>query len=472
MRLSVCIPTHNGRCRLLEEALESIASQAMHNLPMEAEIVVSDNASSDGTEEMVAGFASRHPKLQIVYGRNERDVRLENIERAVARARGDWCWLFGSDDLMADDGLKTVMEVIRRFPNASGVGVAKANFSHDMSAQLESDIPEFYPDHSELTHLTGFAETLGETAFLHAFMGTNIVRRDRFLDAADRKGREAIRRHPTWPHLIILADMLRHHPSWVWLPYVLIKARAGRPYLVEQDGTSPNLARMHSLLARSLRDAWAEIAGSDVRLFTTLIRKSYAVVGSPSVVRNLKAADGQTLGRDIELLASFTRAFWTLPEFRRTCFPLLLVPGALWRARSLRRQRRAQMPRLDPGEICTVVHSSAPSTATPRTSMVVRSILTNRGSRALQWANPFPVALGYRWFDAVSGIAVKSDDRTILPRPVASGESLELYSRVNVPWEPGIYDLRISPVQEHVVWFDDLDASYGASARIRVSPPF
>lgn len=71
-RLSVCIPTHHGRCALLEEALESIAAQATPDLALE--VVVSDNASRDGTEAMIEHFRARHPQLALVYARNERDV--------------------------------------------------------------------------------------------------------------------------------------------------------------------------------------------------------------------------------------------------------------------------------------------------------------------------------------------------------------------------------------------------------------
>ena len=89
MKLSVCIPTHHGRRDLLREALDSIAGQAHELRSAALEIVVSDNASHDGTDAMVAAFAGEHPAIEVVYGRNERDVRLANIFRVVERASGD-----------------------------------------------------------------------------------------------------------------------------------------------------------------------------------------------------------------------------------------------------------------------------------------------------------------------------------------------------------------------------------------------
>ena len=43
--------------------------------------------------------------------------------------------------------------------------------------------------------------------------------------------------------------------------------------------------------------------------------------------------------------------------------------------------------------------------------------------------------------------------------------------RVNAPWVPGDYELRISPVQELVAWFDDIDPANGVRFHVRLEPP-
>ncbi|HHC1975330.1 TPA: glycosyltransferase family 2 protein, partial [Salmonella enterica] len=50
MLISFCIPTYN-RKEYLEELLNSINNQEKFNLDIE--ICISDNASNDGTEEMI-----------------------------------------------------------------------------------------------------------------------------------------------------------------------------------------------------------------------------------------------------------------------------------------------------------------------------------------------------------------------------------------------------------------------------------
>lgn len=468
-RLSVCIPTHHGRCALLEEALESIAAQATPDLALE--VVVSDNASRDGTEAMIEHFRARHPQLALVYARNERDVRLQNIMRVVERATGDWCWLFGSDDVMTEDGLRVVADAIARYPDAAGIGFGKVNFSHDMDLRLAPDAPAFFPTATDTTVYTGFERVVGELAFQHAYLGTNVVRRPRWLAAAERAGSDVAHRHPDWPQLVIIAEMVRRDPAWVWLPDVLVRARAGRPYLVEQDGAEPNLARMHATLVDGLRNVWAEIAGRGTPLHRALLGKSYGVAASDDVVRNIKLQRGQTLGRDLTILRSFTRAFWRLPEFRRRCLPLLLVPAVAGRAAGRAGRRRRPMTPLSPQEIATHVRATLPGVLRPRESAPVTCVVANHGSRELRPRAPHPVALGFRWFERPTGRLVLDGGRARLPCPLRSGESVTVEGRVNAPWVPGDYELRISPVQELVAWFDDIDPANGVRFHVRLEPP-
>ena len=245
---------------------------------------------------------------------------------------------------MTEDGLRVVAVAIARYPDAAGIGFGKVNFSHDMGLRLAPDAPAFFPTATDTTVYTGFERVVGELAFQHAYLGTNVVRRPRWLAAAERAGSDVAHRHPDWPQLVIIAEMVRRDPAWVWLPDVLVRARAGRPYLVEQDGAEPNLARMHATLVDGLRDVWAEIAGRGTPLHRALLGKSYGVAASDDVVRNIKLQRGQTLGRDLTILRSFTRAFWRLPEFRRRCLPLPAAAARAGGGRPGGRARGAQTP--------------------------------------------------------------------------------------------------------------------------------
>ena len=85
IKLSLCIPTYN-RAAFLSEALDSVIQQATD----EVEIVISDNASNDGTAEMVTEYQGKFPR--ITYYRQPENLGFDrNMLRAVDLARGEYC---------------------------------------------------------------------------------------------------------------------------------------------------------------------------------------------------------------------------------------------------------------------------------------------------------------------------------------------------------------------------------------------
>lgn len=106
--LSICIGTFN-RAGFIGETIESIIAQA----PSDCEIVVSDNASTDGTEELVLKYARSCDRLR--YVKQETNVGLDrNFDRAVELARGEYCWLLSDDDLLKPGAIAAVLEVLRQ----------------------------------------------------------------------------------------------------------------------------------------------------------------------------------------------------------------------------------------------------------------------------------------------------------------------------------------------------------------------
>lgn len=106
LKLSICIPTFN-RAALLRETLLSLLPQMQE----EMEIVVSDNASTDGTDAMIAGLMVQYPC--IAYHRWPQNMGADrNYLRAVEAARGEYCWLFGSDDLVEPGTVTQVFNLL------------------------------------------------------------------------------------------------------------------------------------------------------------------------------------------------------------------------------------------------------------------------------------------------------------------------------------------------------------------------
>jgi glycosyltransferase involved in cell wall biosynthesis len=98
--ISVIIATHNRR-QLLGETLEAIARQ---DWPREdLEVVVVDNASSDGTFEMLEAFACRPGVPAVRPLREERPGKSFAVNHAVAEARGR-ILVCTDDDVLPDEG--------------------------------------------------------------------------------------------------------------------------------------------------------------------------------------------------------------------------------------------------------------------------------------------------------------------------------------------------------------------------------
>ena len=110
--LSVCIPTCNRGPWLVEQL-----RAALRFAPEAMEIVVSDNASTDGTAEAVA--AIDHPRLKLV--RNQENVgAFENQLRAFEAASGRYVMQLMDKDELVPQGLVRGMAELARIDVACG----------------------------------------------------------------------------------------------------------------------------------------------------------------------------------------------------------------------------------------------------------------------------------------------------------------------------------------------------------------
>lgn len=123
-KLSICIPTYN-REKFLGELLESILAQAN---PSEVEIVVSDNASTDNTSQVIAKFQTRYSKITYaVAPQNMGPDR--NYLTSVALARGEYCWLMGSDDVLPPGAIETMLRHLSSGDDIYLTGRREANYN-------------------------------------------------------------------------------------------------------------------------------------------------------------------------------------------------------------------------------------------------------------------------------------------------------------------------------------------------------
>lgn len=117
--ISIIIPTYN-QCQLLAETLNSVRAQTVGmNL---LEVVVVDDGSSDGTEEMVRGLA----KSGVRYIRQDRQGSSAARNRGLAETESPYVLSLDHDDLLTPHYCQEALDTLRAHPEA---GVAWMNFS-------------------------------------------------------------------------------------------------------------------------------------------------------------------------------------------------------------------------------------------------------------------------------------------------------------------------------------------------------
>jgi len=127
VKLSVAIPTYNGS-RYIQETLDSIISQLGNDC---VEIVISDNASTDGTPEIIKEYQNKYSFIK--YFRNDEDLGADrNFDLAVRRSTGEYVWLFSDDDKMVPGAIEKVLDVLKDHPGLATIFVNWGNWSPDL----------------------------------------------------------------------------------------------------------------------------------------------------------------------------------------------------------------------------------------------------------------------------------------------------------------------------------------------------
>ncbi len=110
--LSICIPTYN-RAGYLYFTLRSIVECEIFKNTDDVEIVISDNASTDLTGQIVKIFTEKFPD-KIVYNRNKFNIGVdENFEKVLSFARGEVLKLHNDNYMFVDGALEKIVDKIK-----------------------------------------------------------------------------------------------------------------------------------------------------------------------------------------------------------------------------------------------------------------------------------------------------------------------------------------------------------------------
>ncbi|MFG1422370.1 glycosyltransferase family 2 protein [Roseixanthobacter liquoris] len=173
--LSLCIPTYN-RAPFLDYLLTRLARECSFAFPFE--VVVSDNASTDDTAEVVARH--RDGGLVLSYFRQEENKGgLPNLMTVFRRARGRYVMYLADDDLIDAPALAETIDYLRANPEIRACYTPWELYD-DVAQQpgrMFFDLPEDF-----VIHPGQELDLLGHIINTHIFPETVIYRADAVRD--------------------------------------------------------------------------------------------------------------------------------------------------------------------------------------------------------------------------------------------------------------------------------------------------
>jgi glycosyltransferase involved in cell wall biosynthesis len=137
-RVSVGLPVYNGD-RYLEAAIDSILNQTFTDL----ELIISDNASDDRTQEICESYVQRDPRVR--YFRQSTNLGAgPNYNFTFHEARGEFFKWAAHDDVLEPTMLERCVEILDRLPD-----VALA-FTRILKIDEHGDVVGRYDDYDSM----------------------------------------------------------------------------------------------------------------------------------------------------------------------------------------------------------------------------------------------------------------------------------------------------------------------------------
>jgi glycosyltransferase involved in cell wall biosynthesis len=175
--LSIGMPVYNS-ADYLRDAVESILAQSFADF----ELIISDNASTDGTADVARELAERDPRVR--YRRNATNVGLSgNWNLLVPLARGRLFKWAAGDDLLLPGFLERCVAAVDADP-AVVLAYARAQFVDANGSALDLFDPGWHVVSERPSERLGFAiEAVHFVNPLHGVVRTDSLRRTRLIPA-------------------------------------------------------------------------------------------------------------------------------------------------------------------------------------------------------------------------------------------------------------------------------------------------
>ncbi|WP_157673367.1 glycosyltransferase family 2 protein [Endozoicomonas ascidiicola] len=226
-KLSICVPTYN-RKDFLVELLDSLVPQLVDSV----EIVISDNASTDETEILVNEYCKTYNNIS--YYRNEKNIGPDlNYLKSVEHAKGDYCWLFGSDDAFKEGSIARLLcEIEKKECDVYLVDRDECDFHLNFQRKhnwLTVDTDSEYGFNNNQDWITYFnkCNSLGA---VFSFLSSIVIRKQKWdLVLFDERFIES-----AYSHVFMILSLLKENGSLKYISDSLVLCRKGNDFFSQE----------------------------------------------------------------------------------------------------------------------------------------------------------------------------------------------------------------------------------------------
>lgn len=195
--LSICIPTFN-RSVLLNESLTAIVNNILDCKDFDVsriEVVISNNASTDDTQELCEKYCSDYPQINWNVVEQHVSVGADNVQKVTTYAKGHYIWILSDDDIILPGALNVILGYIEE--GCEVLFTNHTSFDTDIAVQISphfsdgcdkvfssaSDAIEYLGTMITFLSIVCFRADLVDTHAYSFVFGSNLPQSYMFIDA-------------------------------------------------------------------------------------------------------------------------------------------------------------------------------------------------------------------------------------------------------------------------------------------------
>lgn len=315
-KLSICIPTYN-RGKFLVELFESILCQIDKNNEELIEVTVSDNASTDNTEEIINIYKNKFKNF--VYFKWDRNMGADrNYLKCVEIANGEFCWLMGSDDRIEKASIGYILDLLYKNNSVSGLSINRLAYDYNFEKILKER-----PVARGMLNCDTLLENVDDIVYYFGdyfgYISGQIVNK-RLWDEVVMKNRERIREYlNAYVHVYVILNMIKKNRLWYYVHRSCVGWRSGNDSFLE--GKYINRIKLDIL---GYEKIYGDVFGR-YSLEYNMIMKKVCDTHVFSGVYNLKFSLKKEKGY-YKLVRLCLKYYWRYPVFWYKTFIILIIP--------------------------------------------------------------------------------------------------------------------------------------------------